>query len=542
MPVGGNGRGAEWDAIVIGSGFGGAMAAHSLVSAGHRVLMLERGGWVARGPQNWSTDGVGLVSPHYSNESPYDVTSGNRRYRAGSWNCVGGQSVFYGGASFRFRERDFEPAAETLGESGATWPFGYHDLEPFYARAEQLLGVAGEEGQDPTEPPRSTRYPQRPVPLSRSAQVIADAASRLGLSPFRIPLAISYGRDEHGRACMRCGTCDGYACAAEAKNDVATAVIPSLVRRGMTIRPNTVCVRLVREGSRIAAVECVDRITGERYRLTAKNIVLAAGALATPHLLLASRLDDCNPAGALVGRHLMRHRNALVLGVFERQPNPARTFDKQVAIHDFYYGAPGWDARRGTLGGIQQLTPSVGLVRAYMPMLVRDPAATLVSHMAGLLVIAEDQPQRENRVVLDRSEVDRFGLPRLRVYHAHTRRDDDAAAVLVAHARRVLREAGARFTYMHPIETLSHALGTVRMGVDARTAPLDRRGRYRGLDNLYVTDASALPRSAGVNPSLTIAANALRVGAGIAERSLPAARPAARSLPVHYLPLPAVAS
>ena len=85
------------------------MAAHELVNAGQRVLMLERGGWVARGPDNWGARGAGLVTPHYTMESPYRVDAGGRRYEAGSWQCVGGQSVFYGGASFRFRERDFEP-------------------------------------------------------------------------------------------------------------------------------------------------------------------------------------------------------------------------------------------------------------------------------------------------------------------------------------------------------------------------------------------------------------------------------------------------
>ena len=101
-----------WDAVVIGSGFGGAMAAHQLVAAGQRVLMLERGGWVARGPQNWGPNGVGLVTPHFTTESAYDVTADGRRYRAASWHCVGGQSVFYGGASFRFRQRDFDVVTE----------------------------------------------------------------------------------------------------------------------------------------------------------------------------------------------------------------------------------------------------------------------------------------------------------------------------------------------------------------------------------------------------------------------------------------------
>jgi choline dehydrogenase-like flavoprotein len=105
----------------------------------------------------------------------------------------------------------------------------------------------------------------------------------------------------------------------------------------------------------------------------------------------------------------------------------------------------------------------------------------------------------------------------------------------VGQATRILREAGARFTYVHPIDTFSHALGTVRMGIDPGTAPLDEHGRYRGLDNLHVVDASALPRSAGVNPSLTIAANALRIGVHLAESEAPGQR-VRRALPVHHEP------
>jgi choline dehydrogenase-like flavoprotein len=474
-------------------------------------------------------------------ESAYDVAAAGGRARVGSWQCVGGQSVFYGGASFRFRERDFEHDDDIVGDSGAAWPFRYADLEPYYARAERLLGVAGEAGADPTEPPRSAPYPHAPAPLAPSSRAVADAARRLGMTPFPIPLAISYKAGPSGRACVRCGTCDGYACAAEAKNDLATGVIPALVRRGMALRPNVVCVRLVREGSRVVAAEYVDRVTGERGRLAARCFVLAAGTLATPHLLLASDLAAVSPARDAVGRYLTRHRNAVVLGVFPRRPNPEGTFDKQVAIHDFYDGAAGGDAPRGRLGGIQQMTPPVALVRAYMPPVVRAPAAMLVSRASGLLVMAEDQPRPENLVAVDRSAADRFGLPRLRVRHAYTARDEAAAAALVERARRVLREAGARFTIVHPIATFSHALGTVRMGPDPRTAPLDGDGRYRGLDNLYVVDGSALPRSAGVNPSLTIAANALRTGAriaaaGIAAAAAPSSGRARRPLPVHHNP------
>ena len=521
-----------WDAIVIGSGFGGAMAAHALVGRGHRVLMVERGGWVARGPDNWGKRGAAYVTSHFSREAPYHVDAGWLTSLTGAVHCVGGQSVFYGGASLRFRERDFESDPRIVGDSGAEWPFRYRDIEPAYAEAERLLGVAGETGTDPTEPYRSTPFSGELPPLAPPSKAIADAASRLGMHPFRIPLAISFGPREGRSTCMRCGTCDGYACAAEAKNDIATRMIPSLIAAGMTLRANTVCVRLARQGSRVTGVEYVDRVTGERGTLESRVVVLAAGTLATPHLLLTSELDRVSSARHAVGRYLVRHCNQIVFGLFTRAPNAARVFDKQVAIHDFYHGIDDPTVPAGPLGSLQQLTPPLGLVRAYLPAIMRTPAAMFLSRASGLLAMAEDQPRAENGVRIEPGVLDRFGLPRLAVRHRYTARDLAATRALVVRGRAVMREAGALATWVHPISTFSHALGTVRMGPDPATAPLDGDGRYRGLDNLFVVDGSALPRSAAVNPSLTIAANALRIGVLLAD-ALPRARSQRGRLPVY---------
>ncbi|MEO5580887.1 MAG: GMC oxidoreductase [Gemmatimonadaceae bacterium] len=255
-------------------------------------------------------------------------------------------------------------------------------------------------------------------------------------------------------------------------------------------------------GGRVTGVECVNRVTSERETFRARNVLLGAGTLATPHLLLASHLARVNPAANAVGRYLTRHRNAVVLGAFAQRPNPANEFDKQIAILDLYNGA----------GSIQQLTPPTGLVKAYLPPILRWPAARFTSHALGLLIIAEDQPRAENTVSVDWNTIGSFGLPALCVHHGYSDRDERVAKLLIEHARAILREAGAAFTVVHPIRTFSHALGTVRMGDDPLTSPLDGWGRYRGLRNLSVVDGSALPRSASLNPSLTIAANALRIG------------------------------
>jgi choline dehydrogenase-like flavoprotein len=134
-----------------------------------------------------------------------------------------------------------------------------------------------------------------------------------------------------------------------------------------------------------------------------------------------------------------------------------------------------------------------------------------------MIAIAEDRPNAENRVALAAGPPNRFGMPSATITHRYDGRDTAARDALVGAARRILREAGAMpVMFPYNVQTFSHAVGTVRLGVDPSRSPLDERGAYRGLDNLYVTDGSALPRSGGVNPSLTIAANALRTGTYIA--------------------------
>ncbi len=503
---------APYDAIVVGSGFGGAMAAHVMVEAGWSVLMLERGDWVSRGAHNWSADAVGPLTEHYVTESPYRVSGGRRDTTVGAFHCVGGPSVFYGGVALRFRAEDFEHDPEIAGASGACWPWAYDEIEPWYGRAERLLGVSGEADRDPTEPYRSTPFAAPPGPLAPISSRIAGAATALGCRPFRLPMAINHLDRPGRRGCIACGTCDGFACAVGAKNDVATALIGPLVRRGLHLRTNTVVTRLLAANGRITGVETTDRGNGLKGVVTATAVILAAGALATPHLLLASGLQRLNPGGHVVGRYLMRHYNAIVFGVFPSPPNPGGGFHKQLAIHDFYFGIAGRGRVQGKLGGIQQLaTPPAGLVRAQLRAPLGGVCAAWVDHLTGLLVIAEDQPQYHNRVLLDGGAADRHGLPSLRVDHRYSARDVAAGRALAGRARAILSRAGAWAFYRHRIDTFSHALGTVRMGTDPRGSALDRDGRFRGIENLWVADGSALPSSAGVNPSLTIAANALRI-------------------------------
>ncbi|HYC31128.1 MAG TPA: GMC family oxidoreductase, partial [Gemmatimonadales bacterium] len=172
------------------------------------------------------------------------------------------------------------------------------------------------------------------------------------------------------------------------------------------------------------------------------------------------------------------------------------------------------------LGALQQLTtPPPGLVRAEVPGLVGRLASRYVGHLTGWLTIAEDQPQHENRIAVDQSRADRLGMPVAVVTHRHSARDYRAGKALGARARQILRRAGAWAHYRHRVATFSHGVGTVRLGTDPRRSALDAECRFRGLDNLYVVDGSIFPTSAAVNPSLTIAANALRAARRLLARA-----------------------
>jgi len=498
------------------------MTAQALVNAGKKVLLLERGDWVPRGPQNWAANASVDLTSFCSMESPYRILAGGNKDLMGVYSCVGGPSVFYGGVSLRFREADFIVDSEIAGDSNACWPYRYADLEPYYTCAEKILNVAGESHADPTGPFRSAPYPQQPNVLSHTSQMIGNAATALGWRPFRLPLAINYSLNQARPPCVACTTCDTFACAVQAKNDLATCVLPQLLAQGLALKTNMVATRLRTEAGRIVSVECFDKTAKQKVFFNAQTFVLAAGALGSPHLLLASDLQKLNPGGHTVGRYLMRHCNAIVFGFFPRRPNPAKQFHKQLGIHDFYFGHPSIKHPAGKLGSMQQLqTPPVGLVQAHLPKPFGQWLSPAVEHLTGLLVMAEDQPQYDNHVAVDWHRTDRFGLPQLTVTHHYTARDVAACNALIKKARQILRKAGAVFCYVHHIKTFSHAVGTVRMGNDPKISALGEFCQFRGVNNLYVVDGSFMPTSAGLNPSLTISANALRVGEHVAAMAQP---------------------
>ncbi|MBC7889363.1 MAG: GMC family oxidoreductase [Ferruginibacter sp.] len=501
----------NYDAIVIGSGFGGSMAALQLIKAGMKVLMLERGDWVKRSEANWGLKASLELSPFYDKSTLLHISAGGNKKTMGLYSCVGGPSVFYGGVSFRFREADFEKNEQIEGKHAEGWPIKYMDLEPYYTQAERLLNISGVTGIDPTEPYRSEPFPQQASHLADISQKVKAGAEQLGLHPFQLPLAINY-EDKHRQTCVNCKSCDTFACAISAKNDLSTMVIPGLIAAGMDLEPNMVVIRLIVEKDRITGVECVSKKTGEHHIYKSNLTILAAGALGSPHILLASGLQFKNPGGEVIGRYLMRHLNAIIFGIFPGVADKEGRFHKQLAILDYYFGHPA-ETQYNKLGSLQQMpTPPMGLVQNEVPGVAGKLLSQGVRLLSGLLAIAEDQPRFSNSLTIDPANKDQFGLPRPVIFHQYSARDFAALGILLKEGKKIMSKAGAIAHYIHHIRTFSHAVGTIRMGINEKTSALDENCRFRGIDNLYVTDGSVMPTSAALNPSLTIAANALRVG------------------------------
>lgn len=494
-----------YDAVVIGSGLGGAFAAHALTGAGARVLVLERGRRAHRDLDDWNPRRI-LIEPRYRASS--------LRVRQGAGRddppeelpvneVVGGKSVFYGAAALRFRPADFD-----------RWPISYEDLEPWYGEAERLLGVHGTAGADPAEPPRSGPYPYASPPFAAPAERIHAAGRRLGLRPFPLPLAINFTNDTAPR-CVRCDTCDGFPCRIEAKNDAAGLLRAAEAGGRLTVAPGVSVRRLRVERDRITGVEAVVREEGggepREECWSAPLVVLAAGAIGTPAILLRSGLDRAE-GGRAVGRFLMRHCNAVTAGLFPFPTNPERVFHKQVCFTDGYEDRPDGFAA----GVIQDIyTPAPEVVRYFAGgaarLLLPGP---VVARLQSLICITEDEAQEENRVALT-GEKDESGMERVEVRHRYRKSDRERLRRLTRRARRILRSAGALATRVWPIRSFSHAVGTARMAASPAEGPLDPAGRFRGIGNLVVTDGSAFPSSGGVNPSLTIAANALRIASAL---------------------------
>ena len=517
------------DVIVIGSGAGGGTLAHRLAPSGKRVLILERGGYLPRERDNWDSSAVFVRGKYRAPEFWYDKDDNEFPPEVNYY--VGGNTKFYGAALFRLRPEDFADLRHHGGVSPA-WPIGYDDLEPYYTEAEHLYRVHGAHGEDPGEGSVSAQYAYPPVAHEPRIQQLSDDLEKQGLHPFHLPIGVDLTQDEqggaaHGSACIRCDRVDGFPCLLGAKSDAQViAVDPALRHPNVEMVTGARVDRLETDPTGRTVTGVVAELAdGERVTFTADVVVLSAGAVNSAVLLLRSA-NDRHPAGLAnssdtVGRHYMRHNNVAVMAV-SKEPNPTR-FQKTLALNDWYLGSDDWDH---PLGGIQMLGKSdAEQIRANAPhwagvLSPEMPFEVLAHHAVDFWLCAEDLPEAENRVTLDRDGRIHLALdeknnvePLKRLRQELQGRLGD----LGMHPDHLVHHS----IYMHkgmPIGATAHQAGTVRFGTDPASSALDVDCKAHELDNLYVVDTSFFPSIGAVNPSLTAIANAMRVGDHILDR------------------------
>ena len=524
-----------WDVIVVGTGMGGGMLGYSLAKSGRSVLFVEKGRSTlpgVRGTIRSSMPEVAEPLASRSAETYYDALaragrstdevediSGrfSRRFLAPLGSGTGGSTALYGMVCERFFARDFTPRQDFANPGDSTvpdaWPVTYDQMRPWYAAAEKLLAVRGQ--RDPLRPEAAEdKLPAAP-PFSADNQPLVDHLASQGLHPYHLPMACDYTEG--------CVTCQSYLCDQSCKNDAArNCVLPALAEHGARLLTECRVVRLDADGTQVRQVIC-EHPSG-MLALKAKVVVLAAGALITPVLLLNSRSGNW-PRGLAngsdwVGRNLMRH----VADHIEVWPRPDCNIsaeNKQIGLNDFYF----WEGHKyGTVQSGGAMPPIEALMNhpgwQHKALRLISPAARriyerFISGGLVLAVIMEDLPYLDNRVLpCDGPSLD--GRQRLRLQYRLHASEIERRAVFLRQVKQAL-EPFRKLTLRTATSNaaLAHACGTCRFGIDPKTSVLDPQNRAHEVDNLYVVDTSFFPSSTGMNPSLTVAANALRVAAHV---------------------------
>lgn len=512
---------SQWDVIVIGTGMGGGVAGRRLAEKGAKVLFIEKG------PAGYLGEEQGLNAV---------IADPLARQLRGIWpkpieahidgkvaqffgpigSGVGGSSVFYAGTLERPERHDLEDMADRPHPTGG-WPIGYDGFAPYYDQAEDMFFIHG----DPDPLSSETTPALRSLPkLSTGEALMADNFRARGLHPYRQHVA--------ARFLEGCKGCIGHKCPRRCKMDARSAgVEPALDSGNASLLDRCDVAEIIDENGVVTGVKTLQE--GQEIILSARYYVLAAGTLGSARLLLSSKgshSEGCANSSGQVGRGLMFHLNE-IFAVWPRRGQEFAGATKSIMLRDFYFR----DGLR--LGVIQSMGLEAGygnivhylngiydrsFLRRFKGVrnLTRIPAliASKILGDAKVFVgLMEDLAYDKNRVVLHQDD------PEILTFEYHI--SDELRQRRRAFRKYIRKAFGWRKTMFfstQPELNFGHPCGTLRFGTDSETSVLNAECRAHDLDNLYVADASFMPSSMGVNPSLTIAANALRVADIIAVR------------------------
>jgi choline dehydrogenase-like flavoprotein len=482
---------------------GGATLAAALAASGKSILILERGDFLRDSPE--ARDDAAIFGRGVFRPQEMWLDAEGREFNPGNYYHVGGNTKFYGAVLLRYRAEDFAPIRHIEGVTPG-WPIDYVALEPWYSAAERLYRVRGALGYDATEPAHSEPYPFPPVPDEPSIADLRDRLKAQGLAVGPVPLGV----DIAAWLARAPTTWDAFPDTTGAKSDAESCGLAEALKwPNVTLQTGRRVVRLVAEGARVVAVEVECR--GVVERVAAPVICLCAGAVVTASLLLGGACE-AHPAGLAngsdqVGRNFMNHNISAVLAFNPFRRNTS-VYEKTIQFNDWYLtGGPGGEP----LGNVQMLGRVTGNILAAESGMPRWLARFVADHSVHLMTMSEDLPNPDSRVMLKGG----------RIVLQWQRTNWKAHEALTLKLKRALQRAGwpVVLTKAFGKKTPSHQCGTARMGSDPATSVVDVNLKAHELENLWICDASVLPTSAAVNPSLTVAALALRLGAHLGGRA-----------------------
>jgi choline dehydrogenase-like flavoprotein len=503
--------------VIIGSGAGGGTLAHELCVKGAKVVLLEAGArqspasyindeWKSFGQLAWldkrTTSGSWRVAEDFAGLP--------------AWICktVGGTTTHWAGASLRFQDHEFKTKTVYGHIKGANlldWPLTLTELEPYYTRAEDKLGVT-----------RTHGIPG--LPGNNNFKVMYAGAKKLGYEDVHTGrMAInSQPRDGRGR-CLQIGFCF-QGCKSGAKWSTLYSEIPKAEATGnLDLRPQSHVTRIEHnEAGKASGVVYMDQ-DGKEQRQKARIVCVAGNAIETPRLLLSasSKFPDglANSSGQ-VGRNYMRHMTGSVYATFK---NPVHMY-RGTTMAGYIGDEGGHNPKRGFAGGCEMETLALGLP-FYAAFL--DPGAwgaefasfiDNYTHTAGMWLVGEDMPRESNRVTLNREVKDQYGNPVPNVHFD----DHDNDIAMRNHAFKqgeaVYKAAGAIKTFRTPPYPSTHNLGTARMSANPRDGVCNKWGQTHDIGNLFISDGSQFTTGGAENPTLTIVTLAIRQAEYIAQQ------------------------
>ncbi len=549
-------RHSDYDAIVIGSGAGGGVAAAVLAEAGKSVLLLERG-------RDLSFETVGRdhlrnqrMAVYGHNAGP-DIDGNPRTLEAGSFPipvgealgdlrllrphepgyqnnaaCVGSGTRVYAGQAWRFMPQDFRMASEygvPEGSSLADWPIGYEDLLPWYEKVEWEIGICGDHRTMTHLPAYDKPYPMPALPLPHKSGIHKRGLEQLGWQWLRVPRLINSVPYNDRPGCINCQQCVGFACPADAKNGSHNTTVPRALRSGnCTLRTEVMAERLAcSAGGRVTGVTIIDA-NGQRQTLTADVVVLSCGAVETARLLLNSATPQeptgIGNGGDQVGRNLQGHYYPGAAGLF-----PDVMFDGvgpgcSIATCQFNHGNDDIIGG-GFLGDEDIVTPVTMWKRFYPPdaprwgieakRFMRDNYRR-INDVTGPV---QEIPSPAARVNVNPQVKDKYGIPVAHLSGATHPETVRTARFMHERAKEWLRASGAIKVWGQPppryLSGGQHQAGSCRMGEDPAISVVDPFCRVHSHDNLFLADGSPHVTNGGFNPVETIMALAWRTADNI---------------------------